>query len=196
MASSMTSELMKALNDELNKLCVRVELFRAPKLPVVQAAEPPQDAAIWEGTYASLVLWPVAESDQSQVRLAVARGQDWIDAVLNATERRVPLRTADGYLVLALPARPSRELEEDIRQIELSTQVCRKHVIWPRPDMTSWERLAYITVLGIPDSPEASELSAGWPDLRPRAAKLIEDVEALGYRAAAERDLAAGTDDD
>jgi hypothetical protein len=130
---TVSRELWQLLHETLDDLCARVELYRAANLPVVRtAAEPPDGTAMWEGSYARVALWPIAGLETDDLRTAATRGQDWLDAVLNDSERTVPSRVIDGYLLLALPKPPTKELEEQIRVIEVSTQVCRKHVVWPQ----------------------------------------------------------------
>lgn len=58
----------------------------------------------------------------------------------------------DGYLIVALPERPDEALHASIREMELNTSVCRKHVVWPLDTSDKkWDnRLRYVTVLGLP----------------------------------------------
>lgn len=188
----------------LDELCRAVELFRAAVLPTIPLAPaPPDGVALWEGRYACVILWPVPETTADALRAATTRGQDWADAVLGETERKVPTRVIDGYLILALTSAPSEKLYNQIRDIELSTQVCRKHVVWPTLSVGTsasiaddikgkgqWERLTSVTVLGLPADGAPSVPSGSWPHLPSAAAQLWNDVETMGFRNAAENDLA------
>lgn len=128
----------------LDALSDQVGLSRVERLPVGQtgAVDPPEGAAFWAATYAGLLFWPVDEAGLAE---AARAGQAWLDALLKADEGgQTPI---DGYLVLALASAPEREL---VPAIELSTQVCRKHVIWPDDCEMGWRGLAAVGVLGLP----------------------------------------------
>ncbi|SFU96525.1 MULTISPECIES: hypothetical protein [unclassified Methylobacterium] len=128
----------------LDALCDQVGLSRVERLPAGRtgAVDPPEGTAFWAGTYAGLLFWPVAESGLAE---AARTGQAWLDDVLKADEGgQAPI---DGYLVLAQASAPEREL---VRALELSTQVCRKHVIWPDDCEMGWRGLAAVGVLGLP----------------------------------------------
>ncbi|MCJ2113450.1 hypothetical protein MKK64_19955 [Methylobacterium sp. E-025] len=128
----------------LDMLSDQVGLSRVEQLPAgyTGAVDPPEEAAFWVGTYAGLLFWPVAEAGLAE---AARAGQAWLDALLKADEDgQTPI---DGYLVLALASAPEPEL---VRALELSTQVCRKHVIWPDECEIGWRGLAAVGVLGLP----------------------------------------------
>lgn len=57
----------------------------------------------------------------------------------------------DGYLLLILKHEPDIHTNELIREIELDTKVCRKHIVWPINGETELDRLQFITVLALPD---------------------------------------------
>ncbi|MET3413798.1 hypothetical protein [Methylobacterium sp. 1030] len=129
----------------LEELCDQVGLSRVRRLPAggMVPVEPPEGAAYWAGTYARLLFWPACEAGLAE---SARTGQAWLDTVLKADEggRQAPV---DGYLVLAQETAPERGL---VRALELSTQVCRKHVIWPDESETGWRGLAAVGVLGLP----------------------------------------------
>ncbi len=146
----------------LDTLSDQVGLSRIERLPAgyTGAVDPPEGAAFWAGTYARLLFWPVTEGGLAE---AARAGQAWLDALLKANEGgQAPI---DGYLVLALASAPEREL---VRALELSTQVCRKHVIWPDDCEMGWRGLAAVGVLGLPQ--EAVRVR--------RQAQLVLDAEA------------------
>lgn len=57
----------------------------------------------------------------------------------------------DGYLLLILKHEPNIHTNELIREIELDTKVCRKHVVWPKSGENKLDRLQLITVLALPE---------------------------------------------
>ena len=170
----------------LDRLCGEVGLHRsaAPPAGAAEDVAPPPGAVMWAGSYARVLLWPAA--DEGALASAAADGQAWLDAILSASEGgQLPI---DGYLILGLPGGPvTEEGRERVRRLEMSTHVCRKHVIWPDADSTlGWRGLVAVSALGFPAGP-AARAAGGAPDLDPEAAALWSRVQALGHvRAAAE----------
>lgn len=185
---------------ELDPLSAKVGFKRVDSLPHAEATTPaPQGTALWSATYARLLLWPCPGSDATTVEASAQAGQRWFDEVLVEGERRSGGRPLDGYLVLALPEAPQDDAREDIRRLELSTQVCRKHLIWPpAPDdpdrhIVCWRRVAEVTVLGFPDI-GAEAVPSGelyWPEIDTEAMALWEELNAIGVPAAVSRDTNA-----
>jgi hypothetical protein len=178
----------------LAQLCDKVQLHPVA-LPNVFAAgvRPPEQSALWASDYACVLFWPISTTDGAAVHTAVLTAQGWFDEVLSAQERVRDGRTVDGYLVFALPAEPSPDLKAEIRHIELSPQVCRKHLIWPRGQADGdpgapWARIADVTVLGLPEAVTATHGELDWPDLDKEAAEVWADISSLGPAAAAEAD--------
>jgi hypothetical protein len=56
----------------------------------------------------------------------------------------------DGYLIILLNQVPDEAAKEVVREVELDTRVCRKHIVWPLADGVSLDRLQFITVLSLP----------------------------------------------
>ncbi|MGY2049101.1 hypothetical protein [Methylobacterium sp. JK268] len=171
----------------LDRLCDEVGLRRLAALPASERtrAAPPADAAMWSGSYAMVVLWPVGAADA--LATAAADGQAWLDAVLSAAEGgKLPI---DGYLVLALPGRPgTAEGDGLVRRLEASTHVCRKHVIWPDGGSTlGWRGLVAVSALGFPAAPAARVVTQG-PGLDPEVAALWARIQAHGHAKAAAED--------
>jgi len=173
--------------EQLDELCRKVGLERAPELPRADIAlQPPEGATLWISSYARLLLWPCGGNESSVVAEAAAAGQAWFDELLVQSERGMRSRPIDGYLVLALPQVPDAKTSEDIRRIELSAQVCRKHLIWPSPpdgaahEVGQWRRVADVTVLGLPTVDAAPGPELEWPELDVEASALWSELSLLG----------------
>src|SRR5712691_9260455 len=129
---SIHAPLLEAARSEIDVLCRKVGLQAEALAASANAAvQPPSGAALWANGYACVLLWPVHEAGAQALQTAADQGQGWFDAVLATREANASGRVVDGYLVLALPAEPTEDLQEDVRKIELSSQICRKHLIWP-----------------------------------------------------------------
>lgn len=181
----------------IDPLCVKVGLARAEQsLRIEGAAGVPDGIALWSAPYARLLLWPCPASDAQTVEAAAAAAQRWFDEVLISGERGMGGRTIDGYLVLALPTPPGDEAREDVRRLELSAQVCRKHLIWPSlpddPDHAEvpWRRVADITVVGLPDAEIVPGEELQWPAIDTEAKALWEELDAIGVSAVLLKDVA------
>jgi hypothetical protein len=193
MSTSETPDFESA-RSALAQLCDKVRLHPA-LLPAMSAAgvRPPKQSFLWAGDYACVLLWPISETDSAAVRVTALSAQGWFDELLSARERDGDGRTVDGYLVLALPTEPNADLKDEIRRIELSPQVCRKHLIWPggRNDGdggVAWLRVADVTVLGLPEAITATSGELHWPDLDKEAAEVWAQISRLGAAAAVEAD--------
>ena len=168
---------------------------RCEDLPVVkEAAEPPPGAAFWSSSYARLLLWPVPGGDLSLLESAMLEGEGWLDAALRHLEGVKPGKPLDGYLVLALSRPPAPDAYEEIRRIELSSRICRKHLIWQKEATQDdgekcWCRIADVTVLGLPTTIMAPTGELDWPSLDLEAAKVWHDVSELGGKEAARVDV-------
>jgi len=192
-----TLPALDAAQAELDILCGRVGLTRADSLPIMEGAGPPPDgSALWTSPYAHLMLWPAMGEGDQVLAQGAADGEDWLDLWLLNTERRAGGRTIDGYLVLALSAAPADEEREQVRRLELSAHVCRKHLIWPHvapkeeePSIT-WCRLADITMLGLPEAGAPPKAELEWPELDAEAAALWKDLVSLGQAATLQQDEA------
>lgn len=172
---------------ELDALCVKVQLQRAGNLPSLDInIATPDFTTLWRSSYASVLLWPCNACDLTSIQESAQSGQAWFDEVLSNAEQAAKGRPIDGYLVLALPGSPPTDAREGIRRLELSTQVCRKHIIWPASpeEQTSstlrWLRVADVTVLGLPGEAARSSQELLWPELDAEADKLWNELGSLG----------------
>lgn len=182
----------------IDPLCIKVGLSRTHQLPRVDGtAEAPHGIALWSSPYARLLLWPCQASDAPTVEATANEAQRWFDEVLISGERIMRGRPLDGYLVLALPTRPGDEAREDVRRLELSAQVCRKHLIWPSAPEDAdhaevpWRRVADITVVGLPDAELVPGEELQWPAIDTEAKALWEELDAIGVSAVLLKDDAA-----
>ena len=178
----------------LEPLCAKVALMRDAQLPeLVDTPAPPPAAALWSSSYGRLLLWPVASDEVATIKLAADEGEGWLDALLSQAEHPpgIPL---DGYLVLALPSEPEREANEEIRKIELSARICRKHLVWPSSDEAvaagagPWTRIADVTVLGLPDAVTAAGDTLHWPEIGAEADALWSALQEKGAPAVVQAD--------
>ena len=171
---------------EMDALCADVCLRRrdGPLEEFASEVGTPEGAALWEGTYAAVLLWPCVEDALGG---AAIDGQSWLDELLS--NRETSDRPIDGYLVLALPALPAEAATATlVSTIELSTQVCRKQVVWPRAGSEmGWRGLAGVSVLGFQESAGGREVVT-WPEMDPEAAALWARIEEIGHARAAEED--------
>lgn len=186
-----------ACAEALERLCLRVAMARHVQLPRLTAvAEPPPGAALWSSNYAQLVLWPVASNEGEIIARATDEGEGWLDALLSQAERS-PAMPLDGYLVLALPAAPALEADEDIRKVELSASICRKHLVWPSSaealatGAEPWARVADVTMLGLPDATTAAGDGLYWPEIGDSAKALWQELQDKGAPSVAKADAEA-----
>lgn len=173
---------------QLDELCAKVGLYQARPPIAGEVHTIPAGTTLWTSSYAQLVLWPCGASDAAGVVAAASKGQGWFDEILVSGEAqsRGPI---DGYLVLALPAAPAADASEDVRRLELSSQVCRKHLIWPAGETDTeeikgtWLRVADVTVVGLPETIPSGGGELVWPNIDSEAQAVWDDLAALGLSA-------------
>ena len=109
------------------------------------------------------------------------------DGTVSRAVRAFPL----AGLVLALPAAPAPEADEEIRKVELSASICRKHLVWPSSAEAlaagagPWARVADVTMLGLPDAITAAGDGLYWPAIGDRAEALWQELQGKGAPAVA-----------
>ena len=194
MSKKIASADIAACADALDHLCSRVAMVRQTNFPrLANVAEPPDGMVLWSSAYAHLLLWPVASNVGKAIARATDEGEGWLDAMLSRADRpaKIPL---DGYLVLALPDAPEPESEEEVRKVELSARICRKHLVWPSlPEALAdgaapWARVADVTMLGLPDSITAAGDGPYWPEISSDAEALWQELQKMGARSVARSD--------
>jgi len=179
----------------LDSLCAKVGFARTEHLPLIDGVAA-EGIALWSSPYARLLLWPCLASDAETIEMTAHSAQRWFDEVLISEERGMGGRPIDGYLVLALPTPPADDAREDVRRLELSAQVCRKHLIWPsllddadHADVP-WRRIADITVVGLPNAKIKPGEELQWPEIDSEAKALWEELDAIGVSAVLLKDEA------
>ncbi len=182
---------------QLGDLCEAVGLRQVAKLPLVDNVDaPPEGATLWQSSYAIVLLWPCQANCLDDIVGAVERGQSWFDLVLCAEEAKRAGRVVDGYLVLALSQAPSAEARDDVRRLELSSLICRKHLIWPStPDENDheqglWRRVADVTVVGLPEVEVPATGDLHWPILDEDAKAQLDELQRLGVQGLVIKDRA------
>ncbi len=139
----------------------------------------PSGCHLWVSNYACMLLWPVGTDTVQDLREASALGEDVVSQILLQEERVPP----DGYLILAVPSEPVADALETVRDLELSSRVCRKHVVWPEVEVgvgeaeRRWKRLQYVTALGLPTPPTVPTKEAYWPKLDKAGSDLWAEIE-------------------
>jgi hypothetical protein len=194
------SEQAPTLNgarEQLNTLCVAVGLTQVDSLPTVDHQDaPPAGATLWQSAYANVLLWPCEANCLDDIIGAAERGQGWFDQVLSSEEAQRNGRVVDGYLVLALSQRPPTETRDDIRRLELSSLICRKHLIWPStlddqdhvPGL--WRRVADVTVVGLPAVDVQATGDLYWPELDEDAKSQLDELQQLTLQGVLIKDRA------
>ncbi|PKM05957.1 MAG: hypothetical protein CVV14_14415 [Gammaproteobacteria bacterium HGW-Gammaproteobacteria-4] len=197
MSDKIASMDIALATSQLNTLCLKVGLRLAEALPATKSGlAPPASAALWSSSYAHLLLWPLQSIEPVAIERGASEAEGWLDEVLSSLEAGHSGRPIDGYLVLALPRPPQDDAKDDIRRLELSARLCRKHLIWPaeatnsEPPSEPWCRVADITVLGLPDAVTAAVDEHQWPTLDREAEAVWADLESFGVPATAQKDEA------
>ncbi|PCJ28177.1 MAG: hypothetical protein COA96_01320 [SAR86 cluster bacterium] len=86
----------------------------------------------------------------------------------------------DGYLILIITGEPNENAKKLIREIELDTKVCRKHVVWPKEDRSELDKLQFITVLNLPEPLPSNSGSNVSFELSEKAKVLLDEYKRLG----------------
>jgi hypothetical protein len=187
-----------AASQQLDVLCRKVGLNAAAQLPAsMQKITPPGATALWSSAYAHLLMWPVDGVSGVLIERSAIEAEGWFDEFLGRGEAAANGRPVDGYLVLALPNTPAADASDEIRKLELSSRICRKHLIWPAkaengvPPLDRWCRVADVTVLGLPEAAMAGTSELYWPKIDADAEAVWNDLLVHGPAATAQRDEAA-----
>ena len=159
------------------RFAARLAYFPSPKWPA-----PRQVPRFGRRSMRAVLFWPGEAERLGDVTTAA---EAWLAEYLSNEEDRRGARVVDGYLLVALPCAVEEEHASLVRGIELSTQVCRKHVIWP-DDSGRWRRLDGVTVLGLPAGVTSASGEPTWPSLTGEAATLWSSIQKLGPLRAAQ----------
>lgn len=193
MADSSYMELLSVARAELDFLCQKVKLTKLQELPRLDHTPTPVGATLWLSEYAILLFWPAFASDQESIVAEAAKAQRWFDEVLSSKEKEKRRKLIDGYLVLALPVAPEAEAKEEVRKLEISSQICRKHVVWPRGEVLRnseqvWQRISDVTILGLPDVTITDTDGLYWPDIDSEAQAVWDDLISIGVSRTVQKD--------
>lgn len=139
-------------------------------------------ARLWSGRYAAVLFWPAAP-DQLSVDVGLAEA--WFADFLSSEEALRGARVLDGYLLLGLPAKIDDAGVALVREIELSTRICRKHVIWPE-ETGEWRRFDAVTVLGLPPGVTSAQGEPAWPTQDAEGSALWAEIQEHGASQAAQ----------
>ncbi|RQW72537.1 hypothetical protein EBB56_00740 [Halomonas sp. YLB-10] len=137
---------MDSLIKEINKLAESVGFSQVgsghPLYPNL-----PENAYAYSSDYAWLVVWPVAETTDSALKLADQSAQNHFAESLPPQAGQTG-SVIDAYVVLVLPDPPNPDMVE-IRRARLKRSICRRAVVWYEEQSNSWNGLDSITVLGV-----------------------------------------------
>lgn len=87
----------------------------------------------------------------------------------------------DGYLLIALPVEPDEKVKIAVRDVELDTKVCRKHVVWPSVNKVDLlDRMEFITILNLPKPLSYNTENTASYELSPPASKVISMYKKSG----------------
>jgi hypothetical protein len=151
------------------------------------------DGRIWAGCYAQIALGIVKECVVPAIMAAKESWQMKLDESLIRQEQ-ANLTVIDGYLILALPGPPDDGVRARIRELEMDTFICRKHLVWPEEGNLPeerWRRIFKVTVLGLPPSPALSR-GVSMPALNDLQRRLWKEIREMGPARAAARILSEG----
>ena len=182
----MESKLLEVLKQQLDELASPVGFELVGAAPTLDEVSAPEQTLIWESSFAVLALIPVPSVNIEALTKSEVAAREWMWRRLIQSERIGKL--LDGYLICALPATPDSSVRAAIRDVELDTSVCRKHVIWPTTE-TDWkEQLWGVTVLGLPTVQRVVPTTLATPSLPPIAARALQLYrQTKNYETTAER---------
>ncbi|MQB09393.1 hypothetical protein DXT96_05890 [Agrobacterium sp. ICMP 6402] len=158
------------------------QLCTAVGLAIEGDLEAPAGVTLWSSAYAAVAFWPMCED---QLVIDASKAEAWFADYLFGEERRRNARVVDGYLLLAFAQPVTEALLGAVRSVELSTQICRKHAVWPETN-GEWRRLDAVTVLGLPKAVTSASGEPAWPVLDSEAASLWARIQTSGPKRAAE----------
>lgn len=159
----------------LGPLCEAVDLRPEDRPELI-----PEGSAVWLGRYAIVVLWP---TEAGKLTGDATLAEAWFADFLDAEEVRRNARVVDGYLLLALHEKTDEGQASEVRSVELSTRICRKHVVWPEAD-GQWLRFDGVTVLGLPPGVTSTSGEPEWPALAADARPLWTEIQKGAAKAA------------
>ena len=151
------------LVQEINSLAGAVG-FRHEEEPRDDHVSNSSGLDLWVSGYALLILITADDAGEKALEEAFLEANAWMADALKVEEKVG--RFLDGYLLIALHAKPDESLLAHVRRVERDTSVCRKHVLWPDADGTWARTLSFVTTLGLPSAVPASGCATGACDFR------------------------------
>lgn len=142
----------------------------------------PDGVLVMHNSYALMVGFEIVpERDEVTPTLMKAKEamHSFIRKALLALENRRGL-IVDGYLLITLSHEPEAEAKEAVREIELDTKVCRKHILWPLADGTGLDRLQFVTILSLPEPLQSNATNTTHFELSADARTLLSEYKKLG----------------
>lgn len=143
---------------------------------------------LWTAPYSKILLLVTETLNEDALRAEINTAQNLLDDLL-VSDENLKTKVIDGYLLVALMAPPLPEMLRVVREIELNTHLCRKHIFWPDTGATPlerWSRLLRSTVLGLPDS-SAFGGQIEWPEFDESQDEAWRMISKSGSPAAAAR---------
>lgn len=138
----------------------------------------PEGAFVMQNSYALMVGYQTL-SESINLPHIIEEMHSFIRKVLLDLENQKGL-LVDGYLVILLNQAPDEATKEVVREVELDTKVCRKHVVWPLVDRIGLDRLQFITVLALPEPLHSHSANTTHFELSAEASTLLSEYKKLG----------------
>ncbi|UPU34669.1 hypothetical protein M1B72_14585 [Geomonas paludis] len=177
----------------VEELACKVGFGKLEALDRLGDSEP--DHYLSSSSYAKILLLRANGEDEETLQREIRSAQDRLDSLLADEERRQGV-VIDGYLLVSLQAPPAPTMLSMIREYELDTHLCRKHIFWPEGGATAsmqWRRLLRSTVLALPDSTNSATQIA-WPEFEKDYNEIWRQISRSGSSAAAARKFLRGDD--
>ncbi|WP_373090521.1 hypothetical protein [Zhongshania sp.] len=168
-------------NSELKEYFVQAGFVDSTEL-MADICDIPDRVFVMHNSYALVVGYaalPEENEADSLLMEAKERMHAFIRKALLVLENQKGL-IVDGYLLIALHQAPRAEVKEVVRDIELDTKICRKHVVWPVENGDGLERLQFVTILSLPDPLRGNSANATSFELSVEAKKLLAKYDELG----------------
>lgn len=141
----------------------------------------PEGVLVMHNSYALMAGCEVLSEEGELVRGLIDTKEEmhsFIRQALLALENEKGL-IVDGYLLLILKQAPETKTAEIVREIELDTKVCRKHIVWPLAGSSKLDRLQFITILSLPEPLHGNSPTTTHFELSAEASELLSEYERL-----------------
>lgn len=139
---------MTDLLSELERRTAPVGLRRSERAPA-------DGAVLFSGRHAHVLLWRTLDPEPEALTAAWRNAERALRMRLEADVARGDF--TDGYVLLPISSPPTGALVALVRHIESNTQVCRKYVLSPSPEVGWGPALDRVAALALPPPPEHPE---------------------------------------